>query len=293
MYVGFATHTGQRRQNQDNGLIDSETGLYVVADGVGGGDSGEVASASVCLTVQRSVKQGLNLEQAIHAAHRVLLDEPISGNAGYAASTIVAIQESPHFLNLAWVGDSRIYLWRGDSLYQLSEDHSVVQQIAGLSELDAQRMRHVLTQAVGVAGEDGLYVENFDVERHAGDCWLLCTDGLHGVLPEQTIKEVLSSREATQDKAQRLVDLALENGADDNVTLVVLDEREDYRAPASPPDRPTVTPEERHKDSQTPALAKSATEAKKPKPETKQPWHYFVLGGVLAVLMVIALVWGL
>lgn len=293
MNVGFATHTGQRRQNQDNALIDQDMGLFAVADGVGGGDSGEVASASVCLSVQREVASGCAIEDAIRKAHEVLIDQPATGNAGYAASTIVVMQQDRHQIRLAWVGDSRIYLLRESTLYQLSEDHSVVQQVAGLSEHDMQRMRHVLTQAVGVAGEQGLSVDSFNVDRHPGDSWLLCSDGLHGVVTEDDIKECLSTPDTADDKADKLLKRALANGADDNVTLIVLQEEDDYQLSSE------VSNKLKNKVTSASRIEAEATINSQPgnDPEfsqdsSGQPWHYIVLGGVLAALLFFALVWG-
>jgi PPM family protein phosphatase len=291
MHVGFATHTGQRRQNQDNALIDQDIGLFAVADGVGGGDSGEVASASVCLSLHREVVGGLDVDDAIRLAHKVLMEQPATGNAGYAASTIVVMQKDRHQIKLAWVGDSRIYLLRENSLYQLSEDHSVVQQVSGLSELDMQRMRHVLTQAVGVAGEDGLAVDSFEVDRYPGDCWLLCTDGLHGVVTEKDIQEVLSTAVSADEKATRLLDLALAKGADDNVTLIVIAEDDDYELPPEVASKavPCEVPAEPAEQQELP----ENQHASDPQISSSKPWHYIVLGGLLAVLLFFALIWGL
>jgi len=315
MYVGFTTHTGQRQQNQDNGLVDHSLDLFAVADGVGGGDSGEVASASVCLTLQRLVSDGMALEQAIHKAHQALLEQPAEGNAGYAASTVVAIQQQEHAIKVAWVGDSRIYLLREGTLYQLSEDHSVVQQIPGLSDVDIQRMRHVLTQAVGVAGENGLIVDSFDVDRHPDDCWLLCTDGLHGVLNEESLRDILSTSQDPSIKADILLEQALSNGADDNVTLIVLQEEGDYQIPpgagskGSPNDTQGPKVERRGSGVMTSADSRTALDpdatasghtplpssprSEGPSTAGEPPWHYVLLGGVLAVLLFIAIIWGL
>jgi len=295
MDVGFITHTGQRKQNQDNALIDQDIGLYAVADGVGGGDSGEIASASVCMSLRQKLLAGVGLVDAISGAHQILLSQPIAGASGYAASTIVAVEQDKHQMKLAWVGDSRIYLLRAGNLYQLSEDHSVVQQVQGLSEREMQRMRHVLTQAVGVAGEDGLIVDTCNVNRFPGDSWLLCSDGLHGVLSGETIRELLGSSAAAQDIAARLLQMALDNDADDNVTLVVMKESQHYEVPPElaentlvPPGRPAavapVAPPERQ--------ASDAAESPDPGDQRQSPWHYILLGGLLAALLFFALFWG-
>ncbi|OZG75367.1 serine/threonine protein phosphatase [Hahella sp. CCB-MM4] len=279
MQSAFATHMGQRRQNQDNGLLDSSLGLYAVADGVGGGDSGEVASASVCMSLYKQVVQGIDLEDAIHHSHQLLMRDHSGGERGYAASTIVAVRENGSHLHLSWVGDSRIYLLRNGELSQLSEDHSlVVQQSSRLTPEESYRMRHVLTQAVGAAGENGLQVDVRDVDRQQGDRWLLCSDGLHGVVSDAELLDFLKADGTVQEVANRLVQKALDNGADDNVTVVVLDDDEPVSDVARQGDvMNPVTDDIRRESVNTP----------------QRPWHYMVLGGVLALLLFLAMIWGL
>ncbi|WP_020410137.1 PP2C family protein-serine/threonine phosphatase [Hahella ganghwensis] len=276
MQSAFATHKGQRRQNQDNGLLDPSLGLYAVADGVGGGDSGEVASATVCTQLYQQVRQGNDLDKAIHSCHEQLMRDHSGGERGYAASTIVALKEDGRHLILAWVGDSRIYLLRDGKLEQLSEDHSlVVQQSNHLTKEESVRMRHVLTQAVGAAGEGGLQVEVMEVDRLPGDRWLLCSDGLHGVVNDKGLLEFMAADVTVQEIADRLVEKALNNGADDNVTVVVLEDE---------------SAGEQNIDT-GPQSIQARQEGENTTPQ--RPWHYMVLGGVLALLLFLAMIWGL
>ncbi|AZZ95181.1 serine/threonine-protein phosphatase [Hahella sp. KA22] len=285
MQVGFATHTGRRQQNQDNGLVDESTSLYAVADGVGGGDSGEVASASVCQSMQRAVHAGHPLEQAILLAHQSLLGDDISGERGYAASTVVALHAHSDEMEVAWVGDSRVYLLRDDLIMQMTEDHSVAQRSTGLSEEEAARIRHVLTQAVGAAGESGLHVDAYRVPRQAGDVWLMCSDGLHGVVSEERIQEVLARRGNSQSKADELVEIALTNGADDNVTVLVVTDKDG--APHS-----KATPKRDLSGEKTRPMPPFA-EPNASQSASGRPWRYMALGGILAALLFLALAFAL
>jgi len=266
----FATHQGQRRQNQDNGLIDRRLGLYAVADGVGGGDSGEVASASVCLQLHHKVGKGGTLTDAINGCHVQLMQEHGGGVRGYAASTVVVAQVSAQHIRLCWVGDSRIYLYRQGQLKQLTEDHSLTQQSSHFTDEESVTMRHVLTQAVGAAGGDGLQIDTIET----GDRWLLCSDGLHGVVNQEELATLMGTGLSVQEIADRLIQRALDNGADDNITVVVMED-----------DKPPL----RGKSEGSPVSTALPDE-----PESLQrPWHHMVLGGVLALMLFLVLIWGL
>lgn len=282
MQVGFATHVGQRHQNQDNGLVDDDLKVYAVADGVGGGDSGEIASASVCHSIRQAMVRGHKLPQAIHLAHDVLLGDDLAKERGYAASTIAAIQVNSNDVQIAWVGDSRIYLMRGGRLQQVSRDHSVIQQVNGLSAEEAARIRHVLTQAVGAAGEQGLIVDDSRVERKAGDIWLVCSDGLYGVVDELNMLAILQNNKTSQEQANQLTELALNSGADDNTTVVVFHDE----TGCSNPNIENNSEDRKLKLVSNSAVNESAStmDSKEPLVQTR-PWQFILLGSVLALII--------
>ena len=124
-----ATHVGQRNHNEDAYLLDAEHGLAVVADGVGGHQAGEVASAITCEVIQRENAAGQSIEDGIRAANREVMAAVAQGRgkAGMA-STVVVARFSDSDYELAWVGDSRAYLWDGQ-LRLLTRDHSYVQAL--------------------------------------------------------------------------------------------------------------------------------------------------------------------
>lgn len=211
MQAGFRTHIGQRDSNQDNGLMDLERGLFAVADGVGGGQLGEEASASVCLVLERSTQQGQPLIQGILNAHEALRETTRNeGGRQYSATTIAALQLKGEEANICWVGDSRVYLVRDGRLLQMTEDHAL------------EGEQHVLTQAVGAPLGKPMEAGTHCYKRQEGDIWLLCSDGFYNLLPDQDLLDILSLENAADDLAARLMQTALENGPDDNLTLLVV-----------------------------------------------------------------------
>ncbi len=209
--VGFASHSGRRASNQDNALVDVGASLFAVADGVGGGASGEEAAALVCNELLQAHRRGQPLSQGILNGHQELrklargLDQ-----ARYCASTIASLMFYQHRAEVAWVGDSRVYLVRDGQLLQMTTDHSVAGQ------------RHVLTQALGAPLPHPLRVDLVQTGRQEGDIWLLCSDGLHTVVDDQVLLDHLCTEGSAQRRADRLLELALQRGADDNVTLILI-----------------------------------------------------------------------
>jgi protein phosphatase len=224
------THTGRRKTNEDAMLVDLELGLFVVADGMGGHNAGEVASAIAVRTLHDFfVSQPDRTEHALADGLVLANDEVLSasGTPEYAGmgTTVVAACVTEHQVLFGSVGDSRIYLARGGTLTQLTQDDSWVARVLGsgaFSDDEVQRhpMRHVLTKVVGLRAdmEPSISVSPFG----PGDTLLLCSDGLHGSVPDPLLVEVLSGGDALEAQAQQLVDQALARGATDNITVVLV-----------------------------------------------------------------------
>ena len=158
--INFAlgTHTGLVRElNEDSHLALPKLGLWAVADGMGGHQAGEVASGITIREIARSIEQGIPLAEAIETAHRAIQTAALQGEgAADMGSTVVAAKLDGLHYEIAWVGDSRAYLWNG-TLHQLTTDHSYVQLLlnAGLiteSEIPEHPSRNVISQALGVGG---------------------------------------------------------------------------------------------------------------------------------------------
>jgi len=225
------THVGLRRKvNEDSILVRTERGLWAVADGMGGHEAGDVASAMVTEALQRlPVVYGLDqtVEAAIDAINAVNRDliqlAREGGRARTIGTTIVGLAIADGQFRCFWAGDSRAYRIRNGQIRRLSRDHSLVQDLvdAGmLSAGDAEKHEsaNVITRAVGVAEE--LQVDSSSGEAASGDIFLLASDGLTRLVPDEEILEELTA--ASPDvAADKLIELVLARGAPDNVSIVI------------------------------------------------------------------------
>jgi serine/threonine protein phosphatase Stp1 len=230
----MATDCGSvRKHNEDNMLSRPDLGLWVVADGAGGHDSGEVASGMIVDELGR-LPAHLNgsellseVRLTLSRVHQALRDMAAERGTGkMIASTFVALILRDHHFACLWAGDSRAYLLRGGVLQQVSHDHSLVQELvdAGrLSAADAEHHPHanVITRAVG-ADADVLDLDKKIGQFEPGDRFLLCSDGLTKTLSDAEITTVLAAERETP-AADRLIAAALAQQVNDNVTAVVVE----------------------------------------------------------------------
>lgn len=226
-----ATHVGHVRDlNEDAYLI--RDGLYLVADGMGGHDGGELASAAVVDTFSEiwdnnteSVEL-FSLKEWLTQVNRAVYDIA----AGRAGTTLTLLSNVLHQdkaqLVVANVGDSRTYRYRAndEALIQLTQDHSAVAEMVRLGQLSPEEARehparNVITRAVGSALR--LLADVVLLDAGIGDRFLLCTDGLTGKVEDQEIGLVLSSAATVQEAADQLLELALEIDGSDNITVLV------------------------------------------------------------------------
>jgi serine/threonine protein phosphatase Stp1 len=224
------THAGKVRAiNEDRFVAREDCGFWAVADGMGGHEHGEWASAKLAeeldaVAFAPDFVQACNqVAAAITAANQIVHDEA-QRRKTQMGSTIVALYLREQRYAAFWVGDSRAYVLRGGQLRQLSKDHSQVQEMVDRGLMDASDaeghpMSHVLTRAIGVRSE--VEVSRADGEVEPGDTFLLCSDGLHGYVEEEEIFRLLRRGAAGEASAQ-LVEATLERGAPDNVTVVTI-----------------------------------------------------------------------
>lgn len=235
LQTGAATHVGRRKNNEDHFTLEPELGLYVVADGMGGYEGGEVASHLAVDSLRaffrrhrrdplgtwpcgedrrRRFEENL-LAAACERAHLDVLARR-TGSLAEMGSTVVAALAHGELLTLAHVGDSRAYRLRHGALERLTRDHSVQ------AELEAEGLsfphRNFITRALGVA-QHAADVSTFAPQP--GDVVLLCSDGLYEALEAEALRAALSSLPPSEAAAS-LVAQAVEAGASDNVTVVVL-----------------------------------------------------------------------
>src|SRR5690242_8480718 len=225
-----------RSNNEDYFISDSESGIFILADGMGGANAGEYAARLSAETLYEFLLEPANRD-APEALERGFLQvnstvrEAAGSNPdldGMGTTLLVArvmrnIGEG--CVQISSVGDSRAYLCSNGDLSLLTEDQTWVAEVGarlGLSDdaLKKHPMRHVLTMAVG-SSED-LRVFSRNVEMKSSDQILLCSDGLHGVLTEKTLGETLHSEKTLPEKCHYLVEAAKSAGGPDNVTVVLI-----------------------------------------------------------------------
>jgi len=220
-----------RTNNEDSFVVDDDLGLYLLADGMGGAQAGETASrlaVETVIEVVRSVEErslSTLIEAFEEANRRVITLAAGSLQLSGMGTTLVGIMECGNELAIASVGDSRAYLFEDGVLTAITEDQTWSNEVGRRLGLDDERlkthpMRHVLTMAIGV--ESALRIHSYSVRPAPGVQFLLCSDGLHGVVPSETIIQGLSSAQSLAVKCHFLVDAARKAGGPDNVTAVVL-----------------------------------------------------------------------
>ena len=227
---GHLTHVGLRRGlNEDTYYGDSELGLWLVADGMGGHACGEVASALARETIVREVRDGTPLVQAILIADEEIIRASRRRNDTLPmGTTVVAARVHGARFEVAWVGDSRAYLWRDGRLAQLSQDHSYVQDLIAQGSITPEQARshphrNVVTQALGVTDPAHLNVSMMAGELLPGMQLLLCSDGLTEEVDDQHIAEAIAHHDCSaQECVDILVAAALDGGGSDNITAVLV-----------------------------------------------------------------------
>ena len=232
------THTGNvRTNNEDAVACHPELGLWVVADGMGGHAAGEVASAIAINTIAQQVRQGQDLTDAIQHAHQTILS---SSNRGRGArgmgTTVVALHSTGTRYRIAWVGDSRAYLWtktgeHSGSLEQLTTDHSYVQMLVKAGTISQQeaathREKNVITQCLGSLEAEHIDVDIIEREWQPQQCVLLCSDGLTDELSNEQISSILAAHKDPENAARALLEAALAQVSRDNITLVLIGQQE-------------------------------------------------------------------
>lgn len=224
------THEGcVRTHNEDSYVARDDGGLWAVADGMGGHEGGEWASGRIVRELGR-IDLALGYEdtceeaaQGVTAANKQILAEGRKRGKSMGSTVVTLVIEGTHYAVL-WAGDSRAYLMRSGKLEKLSRDHTQVQEMVTRGLLTPEQaqghpMGHVLSRAVGV--QKAVEIERVEGEIQPGDIFLLCSDGLHGVVGDEAIAAHFA-REAPDQALDQLIDLTLEKGAPDNVTGIAI-----------------------------------------------------------------------
>lgn len=227
--LGFAAQSVAGRvrgHNEDAVLCLPELGLWAVADGMGGHECGEVASALALDTLRQSVVAGSGLESSIHAAHQAILAAVQEEGGRRMGSTVVAVRFVDADYEVAWIGDSRAYRISLDGIECLTRDHSWVQAMIDAGELSLAEARqhprrNIVTQCLG-QGEQELEVGRVQGSLAPGELLLLCSDGLTGELTDEQIQEVCAGAATLDELVDELIGLANRLGGKDNISCIVL-----------------------------------------------------------------------
>ena len=232
LIVECRTDVGKVRASNQDALIEGER-LFGVADGMGGHKGGETASAGArdglieALSGKEPSVEALR-EGIAEVNGRLFRQQKEDANLSGMGTTLTALWLSDHFVYIGHVGDSRAYLLRDGRMRQVTDDHSLVAELFRMGQLTREQaanhpMRNVITRAVGT--EEGIETDVIVEERRKGDLWLVCSDGLYGMVADDQIEAALTAH-TPKKAADLLMDMALRAGGRDNVSIVVLLDRE-------------------------------------------------------------------
>lgn len=232
------TDIGKRRQlNQDYVYASDEAvgtldNLYIVADGMGGHNAGDFASKYAVETVVREVRTSVEkktfriLGKAIRVANELIRDRAREDSKLYGmGTTIVVAFIRDHVLEVANVGDSRLYIIGDDGIRQITRDHSLVEEMVRMGGMSPETARNhpdknIITRAVGA--RNSVEVDFFSEDLKPGDMVLMCSDGLTNMLTDDEIYKICCDNKELEDISKVLIDAANTNGGKDNIAVLLV-----------------------------------------------------------------------
>jgi protein phosphatase len=229
--TGAATHVGKLRdRNEDNFLVRPEIGLWTVADGMGGHSAGDLASATIVEELRtieqpQSASELLALcEDRILKANARLREAANKRDGAVMGSTVAVLLAYDQHFACVWSGDSRVYIIRDGDIQQVSRDHTEVQELVTQGVLDAAQAkswprRNIVTHAIGVDDDPQLEMRSGVLEED--DIFVVCSDGLTAHIEDEEIRDCVAES-FSQAACDRLIEMTLERGATDNVTVIVV-----------------------------------------------------------------------
>ena len=293
---GAVTHVGQVRTGNEDSLL-ADHNVFMVADGMGGHNAGEVASL-MAVEHLREAASGIiaetDLVQALVHANEVIYAESMTNHLHHGMGTTLAamVVLDNNNIVVAHVGDSRVYMWHEKALTRLSKDHSYVQELVdeGIVSIDEARThprRNIVTRALGIDAEVDVEANTFPVT--VGAWYVLCSDGLVDEISDADIAKVLERCTTPHEASQALVDAANAAGGRDNITVIVVSTAAPHVELVVPVEEPVspITPPPPH-SANDPVITMRETPAKR-KFRFGPVLFWSALGGiVLAVLVVFA-----
>ena len=290
LVVGAATDVGRvRGHNEDAYLVDDQLGLVAVADGMGGHQAGEVASATALEALRASVGSGAGVRDAVTAANEAVYEKSTTDERlrGMGTTLTAATLAAGGTVLLAHVGDSRAYELHEGQLRRVTTDHSLVEELIQAGELteaeaEGDPRRSMITRSIGI--EPGVDVDLVPIQVGSGDRFLICSDGLTGMVDDDEIEEILKSESDPTAAARQLIDAANRGGGTDNITVLVVDVVDDEDATAAVP---TIEP-----PAAEPAAVPSPAEPAAPRTPLRRRRWWRVLRWALPLLIVLAVAIG-
>ena len=236
--AAFKTDTGRQRNANEDSYFASDP-VYAVADGMGGAQAGEVASRIAAGAFEAGVDPDQpgegQLAEIVHEANKEIHDlaQRDSSRAGMGTTLTAALVEGNE-VSFAHVGDSRAYVYRDGELKRLTKDHSLVEELRSQGRLtDAEAQEHpqrsIITRALGP--EPDVNVDTMTFTGKPGDVFMLCSDGLTTMVPDEEIAKILGEAKSLRPAVNQLVDAANRNGGRDNITAVAFRLEEEGEAP--------------------------------------------------------------
>ncbi len=231
MKAVYISHAGAVRENNEDAIFcDGDAGLFVVADGIGGKEAGEIASATAVRIVAEKSWQcpddppGEMLRSAFYEANNFLYKKGVRPELNGMGTTLTAAVCRGDRITVVHVGDTRAYLISKNGITQLTEDHSLVAQMCRDGQLTAEEAknpphRNILLRAVGQ--EALVEVDELETEWHSGDYLLLCSDGLYNLVEDEEMRETVLRAAQLETAAAYLAEAAYDRGGYANISLVI------------------------------------------------------------------------
>lgn len=246
MIASFSvTDIGKKRKlNQDFVYASDEPvgnlpNVYIVADGMGGHNAGDFASKCTVETITREIRGCFEknairiLSKAIMVANERIRQKAREDERLYGmGTTVVAATCIGKYLQVANVGDSRLYIINEEEVRQVTRDHSLVEEMVRMGGIDRKAARNhpdknIITRAIGA--RDTIEIDFFNEELQDGDIVLMCSDGLSNMLEDEEIGKILRKKGSLEERAEKLVEAANNNGGKDNIAVIIIDMFADER----------------------------------------------------------------
>ena len=231
MKAVYLSHAGAVRENNEDAIFcDGEAGLFVLADGIGGKEAGEIASATaVRIVAEKSWHNpddppGEMLREAFYEANNFLYKKGVRPELNGMGTTLTAAVCRGDSITLVHVGDTRAYLINREGIRQLTEDHSLVAQLWRDGKITAEEARHhpnrnILVRAIGQ--EPLVEVDELETEWHSGDYLLMCSDGLYNLVDDEEMRDMVLRTAQMETAAAYLAEAAYNRGGYDNISIVI------------------------------------------------------------------------